>query len=369
MQKVAIHLIIAARPNIMKVAPLYHQLIKSTWAIPILVHTGQHYDDNMSGTFLRTLNMPEPSFHLNVSGGTNAYQTGQTMIAYDELCQKNKPDLTIVVGDVNATIACALTAKKRGIPVGHVEAGLRSFDPTMPEEINRLATDSISDWYWTPSVDATKRLQKEGVENKKIVEVGNLMIDSFCLMQNEIMKNKITETLQLMNKDYGVVTFHRPANVDSSNQLEKIVNEVIKISGALKLVFPVHPRTKKRLIEFKLYDKLATSENILLIEPQPYLAFMNLVRTAKVIITDSGGIQEETTYIGVPCLTLRENTERPVTITLGTNQLVSVDTVYDKVKATLMAPSPKKCFIPGWDGKASERLFQHLEQIFAEKLK
>lgn len=348
----------------MKVAPIYHALAVTSWALPVLVHTGQHYDDNMFGAFLRTLGLPyPPPHHLNIGSGSHAEQTGRTMIAYEAFCQKEHPALTLVVGDVNSTIACALAAKKLGIMVGHMEAGLRSFDRTMPEEINRLATDSISDWLWTPSPDATAQLLHEGINADKIYEVGNVMIDAYCLMEDQIKKDQTRQSLQLEGAQYGVVTFHRPANVDVQEQLTALVDAMEDISAELKLLFPMHPRTRQKLIDFRLHKRLSACTGVIICDPLPYVPFMNLVLGATLVITDSGGIQEETSYLGIPCLTLRTTTERPITITHGTNQLVSIETVVEKAFGTLHTPLPKRIPIPGWDGQAAARTVAHIHDI------
>ena len=368
MSQSMIHLITAARPNMMKIAPLYQKLAAIPWAHPVLVHTGQHYDDALSGVFLRTLGLPQPDFCLGVGSGTHAEQTGRTMIAYEALCQKERPALTIVVGDVNATVACALAAKKLQIPVGHLEAGLRSFDRTMPEEINRLATDSIADWLWTPSPDATAQLLRENVAAQRIREVGNMMIDSFCLFEPAIRQDQTRQSLGLKEKGYGLLTFHRPSNVDAQDRLSKMVERMEEVSTQLKLVFPVHPRTRHRLEDFGLYHRLATCPGVVLCPPLSYISFMNLVLGAKLVLTDSGGLQEETTYLGIPCLTLRSTTERPLTLTQGTNQLVTLASVGEKVEALLGAPPPKRPLITGWDGHAAQRTVDHLREILQPPL-
>ena len=360
-----VHLVMAARPNIMKVAPLYHALAGTAWAHPVLVHTGQHYDDNMSSVFVKTLDLPVPHHNLNIGSGSHAEQTGLTMIAYEALCHQKLPDLTIVVGDVNATIACALAAKKLGVMVGHLEAGLRSFDRNMPEEINRLAIDSICDWFWTPSPDATERLLLEGVDATRICEAGNVMIDAYCYLEQHIKEDPIKQIFNLEDNRYALITFHRPANVDDQEQLTKLVRVIENISRSIKLVFPLHPRTKRSLINFGLYEYISSFKDIVLCDPLPYIPFMKLMSDATLIITDSGGVQEESSYIGIPCLTLRANTERPITITHGTNQLVSTETVLEKVLSIINSSVlPKRPVITGWDGKAAVRIVEHIQKIF-----
>jgi UDP-N-acetylglucosamine 2-epimerase (non-hydrolysing) len=353
-----IHLIAAARPNFMKIAPLYHALVKEEWANPVIVHTGQHYDLNMSDAFFRDLNLPAPHIHLNVGSGTHAEQTGGVMIAYEKILLQNRPDLVVVVGDVNSTVACSLAAVKLGIKVAHLEAGLRSFDRTMPEEINRIVTDSIADYLWTPSPDGNENLLREGVDTAKITMVGNIMIDSLVMMTSAILEEKTREDLGLVDKNYGVVTLHRPANVDSPDILSNLCDALIRVSEKTNLVFPVHPRTAKNLREFGLYGCLSNATGIILTEPLGYKAFMNLIFGCKFVITDSGGVQEETTYLKIPCLTLRPNTERPVTVTQGTNKLSTPD----KIEADLEEIRQKDGSKPPlyWDGKTASRVVEFI---------
>ncbi len=347
-----IHLICAARPNFMKIAPLYHALKKESRFKLEIVHTGQHYDYQMSQAFFDDLNLPLPHHHLGVGSGTHAEQTAQTMIAYEKLClEKRKPDLVVVVGDVNATLACSIAAKKLHLKVAHLEAGLRSFDRTMPEEINRIVTDSISDYHWTPSEDANENLLKEGVRPEQISFVGNIMIDTYCLMQNNIEQEETYNFFGLDEKKYVLLTLHRPVNVDSPDTLKLIMEKVGQID--LPVVFPVHPRTKKNLEQIDQLPK-----NLKIIDPQGYIDFMNLVLNAAYVISDSGGIQEETTYLGIPCFTLRDTTERPLTVTMGSNQLVNIDNLLDKIQ------HPKKGITPPlWDGKAAERIKSIIENV------
>ena len=304
-----IHLIAAARPNFMKIAPLYHALRVEPWCRPVLVHTGQHYDVNMSDAFFRDLKLPAPDHHLEVGSGTHAQQTGGVMIAYEKVAMAERPDAIIVVGDVNSTIACALAGTKLGIPVVHLEAGLRSGDRTMPEEINRLATDAISDRLWTPSADADENLLREGVDPKRIELVGNIMIDSYEMLREEIARDGTADRLGLKAGSYLVVTLHRPSNVDDAAMLGQLVGQLGAIAGSVPLVFPMHPRTRKKLEEFGLLSQLTSASGVTVTDPLGYVQFMNLVSHARGVVTDSGGVQEETTYLGIPCLTLRENTE------------------------------------------------------------
>jgi UDP-N-acetylglucosamine 2-epimerase (non-hydrolysing) len=353
--KKIIHLIAAARPNFMKIAPLYHALKKTDWAEPVIVHTGQHYDVNMSDAFFQDLMLSEPQHHLGVGSGSHAEQTGRVMIAYEKLIQENRPDLVVVVGDVNSTIAATLAAVKLGVKTAHLEAGLRSFDRTMPEEINRLVTDSIADILWTPSPDGDANLLREGVAPAKIERVGNIMIDSLEMMRPRIMAENAIRKYAIPNGSYGVVTLHRPSNVDRPDTLEKLCDSLERIAGDLPLIFPVHPRTRKNLETFGLYAKLAAARGMHLVDPASYIPFMNLVFNCRLAITDSGGLQEETTYLGIPCLTLRPNTERPITVTEGTNRLCTAENIIVLAKEAL---TPKAVSKPPllWDGKTAERV-------------
>jgi UDP-N-acetylglucosamine 2-epimerase (non-hydrolysing) len=357
-----VHLIAAARPNFMKVAPLYHALKKTEWANPMLVHTGQHYDHNMSDAILQDLKVPSPDFHLGVGSGSHAEQTGNVMIAYEKVCLENRPDWIVVVGDVNSTAACAMVGTKLWIPVVHLEAGLRSGDRQMPEEINRLVTDAIADVLWTPSQDADENLKKEGISDDKIDLIGNIMIDSFEMLRATIEASNARSDLGLGDGNYALVTLHRPSNVDSLEMLKPIVDGLVEASKKLPVVFVAHPRTIKNLDEFGLKEAFASAPGITLLEPLPYVQFMNIVTGAKVVITDSGGLQEETTYLGIPCLTLRENTERPITVTQGTNKLINADGLTDNLNAVLDGNWPAGSCPPLWDGKTAERAVECLRQ-------
>ncbi|HEX8380700.1 MAG TPA: UDP-N-acetylglucosamine 2-epimerase (non-hydrolyzing) [Allosphingosinicella sp.] len=355
-----IHLIAAARPNFMKVAPLFHALAAAPGFEPVLVHTGQHYDVNMSDAFFADLRLPEPRHHLGIGSGSHAEQTGGVMIAYEKVALSDRPDWVIVVGDVNSTAACAMVAGKLGIPVVHLEAGLRSRDRTMPEELNRLVTDVLADVLWTPSPDGDENLLSEGIPAARITRVGNIMLDSFELVRPAIEAADVPGELGLERGGYGVVTLHRPSNVDDPGQLIRLVDALIEAQRRLPLVFPVHPRTAKRLAG-ALFDSRLARAGIKLIEPLPYVRFMSLVTGAAAAITDSGGIQEETTYLGIPCLTLRENTERPVTITEGTNRLVTPETLLIELDRALTGPRPVRS--PElWDGKAAARCVEDLRR-------
>jgi UDP-N-acetylglucosamine 2-epimerase (non-hydrolysing) len=360
-----IHLIAAARPNFMKVAPLYHALAQENWCTPHIVHTGQHYDANMSDAFFRDLRLPEPTHHLEVGSGSHAEQTGRTMIAYEAVCMRDRPDAIIVVGDVNATAACAMVGTKLWIPVIHLEAGLRSRDRQMPEEINRLVTDAISDLLWTPSPDADANLRAEGVSPEKIVCIGNIMIDSFEMLRDKIDAADTRRRLKLDSDPYAVVTLHRPSNVDERDKLAELVSTLVELSSQMKVVFAIHPRTRKRLEDFGLLGSIAGSPGILPTDPLSYIEFMNVVTGCTIAITDSGGVQEETTYLGIPCATLRENTERPITITEGTNRLLKPADLVAAAEEALQGKWRRGRRPDRWDGRASERAVASLKHRLA----
>ncbi len=358
-----IDLIAAARPNFMKIAPLYHQLKKDKNIQTRIIHTGQHYDRNMFSDIFKDLDLPNPHVSLGIGGGSHAHQVGTLMIEYEKQCLKDRPDLVIVVGDVNATMACAVSAKKLHIPVAHLEAGLRSFDMRMPEEINRIVTDSISDYFWTPSVDGNENLVRSGIDPKRIEFVGNIMIDSLEMMREKIEKEDIVSKLSLERKEFVLVTFHRPSNVDKKERLSSIVDKLIDLSKRIKVVFPIHPRTLNNLKNFDLLEKLKKEKNILISEPLSYKQFMKLIFECKFVLTDSGGIQEETTYLRIPCLTLRENTERPVTVKKGTNTLINLDSMDENIDKILNG-TYKKGEIPLlWDGKTAVRVHKEIKKI------
>ncbi|AWN14315.1 non-hydrolyzing UDP-N-acetylglucosamine 2-epimerase [Salinisphaera sp. LB1] len=361
-----IDLIAAARPNFMKVAPVYHALRRQMRCDLRLVHSGQHYDANMSQTFFQDLALPDPDINLGVGSGTHAEQTGRTLMAYERLCIDRRPDWTIVVGDVNATLACALAATKMGIRVGHVESGLRSRDRSMPEEVNRVLTDAVADLLWTPSSDANENLRSEGIPEARIDFVGNVMIDTFEFMRPRIEAASTRADQGLVFGSYAVVTLHRPSNVDDPARLATLVNTLGRISADLPIVFPVHPRTRARLEGAGLLSRLRACAGIRLLEPQGYVSFMNLLTGAAIAITDSGGMQEETTYLSIPCLTIRDTTERPVTLTQGTNQLVRAEQLLDAVHAASFAADESwraaQKRPPLWDGHAAERIVESLKR-------
>ena len=354
-----VHLIAAARPNFMKVAPLYHELARASWCAARIVHTGQHYDANMSDAFFRDLRLPDPAHHLEVGSGSHAEQTGRTMIAYEAVCQREHPAAIVVVGDVNATAACALVGAKLWIPVVHLEAGLRSRDRRMPEEINRLVTDAISDLLWTPSKDADANLLAEGVPPEKIECVGNIMIDSFEMLRPRIEATDARSRLGITGP-YAIVTLHRPSNVDAREPLAALVQALTELSGELTVVFAVHPRTRRRLEEFALLERLAAVPAMRLTEPLGYLEFMSLVMGCTIAITDSGGVQEETTYLGIPCATLRENTERPITVTQGTNRLLKPAQLAGAAREALSGGWPPGRCPELWDGHTAQRAAESL---------
>lgn len=360
-----ISIIAGARPNFIKIAPIIHAIQKSKsegQSIDYrLIHTGQHYDKKMSDTFFEELNIPQPDANLGAGGGSQAEQTAAIMIAFEKELIANPADLVLVVGDVTSTMACSIVAKKLNTKVTHVEAGIRSFDLTMPEEINRMVTDSITDYFFTTSTTANENLKKAGVPEDVIFFVGNVMIDTLRKNEPSFQKPPIFDELALSQKNYFVATLHRPANVDEENKLKELIHEIVSNVNGLPIVFPVHPRTKAIL------DKLGVSDysNLHMIEPLGYLEFNYLVKNSKAVITDSGGITEETTVMGIPCLTLRDNTERPETCTVGTNELVGTDPKnIQPAMSKLMSGNWKKGGIPElWDGHAAERIVHKLLEI------
>lgn len=364
-----IHLIVGARPNFMKMAPLNDELsLHSDKFQAMLIHTGQHYDEKMSKLFFQDLGMPEPHAYLNVGSGTHGQQTARIIERYEDyILQGNRPDLVIVAGDVNSTIACALVAKKLHIPVAHLEAGLRSFDERMPEEINRILTDRISDLLFTPSQDGNANLINEGVAPEKVYFVGNIMIDSLVKHRVKAEESTILKDLGIAGHDpYALVTLHRPSNVDEVSGLMILLDAFAELGRHIRIVFPMHPRTSKNIELLDLTSRLEEIPNLTITEPIGYLDFMKLQMHARLILTDSGGIQEESTYFGVPCLTLRENTERPITTAIGTNQLVPLDSQsIIEYSERILTGDIKKGSIPKyWDGKTAERVVHVLDEWF-----
>ena len=341
----------------MKIAPLYEELQRRK--IPqILLHTGQHYDDNMSQVFFDDLGMPKPDVYLGVGSDSHARQTAKVMVEFEDICIKHKPSITVVVGDVNSTVACALVCAKLWIPCAHVEAGLRSFDRKMPEEINRIITDSISDLLLTPSPDGDENLRNEGVSDERIRRVGNIMIDSLLKNIERSKDSTIHQSLGLPNGNYAVLTLHRPSNVDNTASLERIILALESIGEKIPIVFPMHPRTKNRIEEFGLKERVESIPNIIVSGPAGYLDFVALISKSNLVLTDSGGLQEETTALGIPCLTIRENTERPITVSEGTNQVVGSDTKsIIRAAEEILTGKGKTGGIPDlWDGKTAIRI-------------
>ncbi len=361
-----VHLIAAARPNFMKVAPLWHALAAAADFAPVLVHTGQHYDANMSDAILKDLGLPDPDFHLGIGSGSHAEQTGRVMIEYEKVALAHRPDWLVVVGDVNSTLAAALVGTKLGITTVHLEAGLRSRDRTMPEEINRIATDAVSDVLWTPSPDADRNLIAEGVPRERIARVGNIMLDSFERARPAIAAAAVPQELGVAGQPYCVVTLHRPSNVDDPAQLRRLAACLAEIQQRLAIVFPVHPRTAARLAETGLDAALAAA-GVRLVEPLPYIRFMSLVAGAAAVVTDSGGLQEETTYLGIPCFTLRANTERPITIEEGTNRLASAADLPGLLGRALAQDRADRKRPEHWDGRTAGRCLADLRRRSAQR--
>jgi UDP-N-acetylglucosamine 2-epimerase (non-hydrolysing) len=349
--------VVGARPNFMKAAPVMTALSQFTKLSQMLVHTGQHYDANMSEVFFQELGLPEPDINLEVGSGSHAVQTAQVMIGFEKLTVAENPDLVLVYGDVNSTVAAALVCAKLHIPVGHVEAGLRSFDRTMPEEINRLLTDQIADLLFTPSADGDENLLREGIAPERIHLVGNVMIDTLARLLPAASERWPGLQQEFGLREYALVTLHRPSNVDHPETLAMMMTALNEISQDIPVLFPAHPRTRQRIEENGL---LVDNGRLQLLNPLSYLDFLALQHRATLVITDSGGIQEETTFLAVPCLTVRENTERPITTTAGTNKLVGqdMDCLQQEVKHILNGDIKQGAVPPLWDGKAGERIAQ-----------
>jgi len=356
--------VVGARPNFMKVAPIVEAMKRREREFaPLIVHTGQHYDAAMSASFFRDLEMPEPDVYLGVGSGSHAVQTAAVMERFEPVVLSEKPDWVLVVGDVNSTLACAIVCSKLGVKLAHVEAGLRSRDRSMPEEINRLLTDQIADLLLTPSADADANLLAEGIPAERIRLVGNVMIDSLLKHLPKSTQSTIREELGLNEREYAVLTLHRPVNVDNPAIFSKILDALGEISQRLPIVFPVHPRTRKTIAELGFAERVAELTKLRLIEPLGYLDFLRLYSGAALVLTDSGGIQEETTVLGIPCLTLRENTERPITVSVGTNKIVGTDSeriVREALAALKGGVRTPPAILPLWDGKTAERIVDAL---------
>lgn len=356
--------VVGARPNYMKVAPVWRALDRRAEVSKQLVHTGQHYDENMSKVFFDDLKLPRPDVYLGVGSGSHGAQTGKVMTEMEKVLASERPDLLIVVGDINSTMASALVAVKMGIPVAHVEAGLRSFDRTMPEEINRMVTDAVASILFTTEPGAERNLLREGVAKDKIHFVGNVMIDSLKLYRPMADKSAVLEELSLVAGGYGLVTLHRPSNVDDPSLLKEILGALIELGAVCPLVFPAHPRTTKIINDNKIE---VPAERLRILDPIGYLDFVKLMTHARIVITDSGGIQEETTVLDVPCLTIRENTERPITIEIGTNRLVGpkAERIVDAGREVLTKKQPGGKVPELWDGKAAQRIAQVIDEYFS----
>jgi UDP-N-acetylglucosamine 2-epimerase (non-hydrolysing) len=355
--------IVGARPNFMKIAPILEALKDYPRLRPFLVHTGQHYDEAMSKAFFDDLGIPKPDLNLEVGSGTHAEQTAAIMARFEPVVLAQRPDLVLVVGDVNSTLACSVTAAKLGVPVAHVEAGLRSFDRTMPEEINRLVTDALSDLLFTTCEEANEHLRREGVAPDKIHFVGNVMIDTLIKHVELARRSAIRRRLGVGDRGYGLITLHRPSNVDEAGALGQLLSAFEQLQAELPIVFPMHPRTRARVKAFGLEARIEALRGLILTEPLGYLDFLNLMMGARLVLTDSGGIQEETTYLQVPCLTLRPNTERRVTITDGTNRLVplTAERIVAEARAALSARTNGRRVPPLWDGQAAPRIAKILD--------
>lgn len=358
--------IVGARPNFMKVAPLHRAFQQYPNIQSKIVHTGQHYDARMSDVFFNQLELPEPDYYLGVGSGSHAKVTAKIMTAFEEIVLKEKPDLVLVVGDVNSTLACALVTKKLNIKLAHVEAGLRSGDREMPEELNRIITDSISDFLFVTEHSGMVNLAYDGIDANKLFFVGNVMIDSLCFFKEKATRLPLLEQLNLIPNEFILMTTHRPRNVDTPKKIKLIFKTLKGLSQIKKVVFPIHPRTANNINKFGLMAELEAIPNITILEPQGYLEFLNLMMNSALIVTDSGGIQEESTFLRVPCLTIRNTTERPVTITLGTNILMpKLDpvSIVKQSRISIQNEKVKSSIPPFWDGKAAQRIAKILHNI------
>ncbi|WP_435547560.1 UDP-N-acetyl glucosamine 2-epimerase [Desulfobacterium sp. N47] len=368
MNNLKLILVVGARPNFMKIAPLLHEIRKQNSIDGnnkiniehLLVHTGQHYDLKMSEAFFTELEIPSPDFNLEVGSGSHAVQTAEIMTRFEKVCLQEKPDWVIVVGDVNSTMACTLVSSKLGIKVAHIEAGLRSFDRSMPEEINRLVTDALADLLLTPSEDADRNLLREGVLPEKIKCVGNIMIDTLIINLKKARDLKPYTQYGLEKNKYVFVTLHRPSNVDNKESLSLIMQNLVELSKKLPVVFPLHPRTEKNLKQYGLLPSPDQQTKLKLCKPVGYFESIGLAEKSKFVLTDSGGLQEETTFLRVPCLTLRPNTERPVTVTVGTNRLTCLENIKDDINRILEGKHPAGAIPELWDGRTSKRIMEIL---------
>ncbi|HXU08602.1 MAG TPA: UDP-N-acetylglucosamine 2-epimerase (non-hydrolyzing) [Blastocatellia bacterium] len=357
--------VVGARPNFMKIAPVIDEMRRRSDRIePILVHTGQHYDESMSDSFFEDLDIPRPDINLEIGSGSHSEQTARVMIAFEHVLLQHPADWVVVVGDVNSTMAAAIVAAKLNVRIAHVEAGLRSGDRTMPEEINRVVTDALADLLLTPSRDANENLLREGVAEQKISFVGNVMIDTLYRHIKKARRSSVLERLNLRPRQFCAMTLHRPSNVDDAKILTGIIDALEAIGERLPIVFPVHPRTRERLEQFNLSKRIGKMKSLFLIEPLGYLDFLQLYSNSRLVLTDSGGIQEETTVLGIPCLTLRPNTERPITVFEGTNRLVgnTPDAITREALAALDRPAGAARVPELWDGHAAERIVDAIEE-------
>lgn len=359
--------VVGARPNFMKIAPIHRAFLRSGKINSLIVHTGQHYDEKMSDVFFTQLELPKPDFYLGIGGGSHTYQKANVMLAFEKIILDEKPDLVLVVGDVNATAACSITAIKMGVKCVHVEAGLRSGDRSMPEEINRIITDSICNALFVTEQSGLDNLKKEGVPDEKVFFTGNVMIDNLIYLQPKSQKNNILQKLEVLKNEFVLMTMHRPHNVDNASSLKDILKIIKDVAKHKKIVFPMHPRTKNNIDKYQLKDEFESIDNLIIEGPLGYLEFLNLMENSAMIITDSGGIQEESTYLQVPCITFRDTTERPVTVDLGTNFLMKdLDpvTVNNKFLDILAGNDKQGVIPPLWDGNAAERITEVLLQQF-----
>ena len=356
--------VVGARPNFMKIAPIQKQMSLDPDIETFLVHTGQHYDEKMSKLFFDDLQLPKPDIFLNVGSASHAVQTAKIMVEFEQILEKEQPDLVVVVGDVNSTVACSIVAQKMQVKVAHVEAGLRSFDRTMPEEINRLITDVISDMLFVTEKSGIENLKNEGVADSKVHFVGNVMIDSLVNFSAKAAASSIMDVLDVQKDNYALITLHRPGNVDDPEIFSRLLDTFETIEKDLTLIFPIHPRSRKMIQNFGLDDRVKNMQNLILLDPMGYLDFMKLLHNAKLVLTDSGGIQEETTYLQVPCITMRENTERPITVHIGTNVLVGTDTdlILSEVQKILRGDFQKGSIPELWDGSAAKRIVKIIKK-------